>query len=144
MGKHISFATLIDPPRSELIVRDPDVIYSTGYGGTLYYIELFENGIYFYSNPLNVLNAEYHANRNFILRGYQTVEEFCQFLGLPEKISEEYRDKDIGWNQYTLASEWDCAWIDFHHGSGMTKSGKPFVVISFYIEPIRIGEDPPD
>lgn len=136
------FATLIDPPRSDLIVRDPDVIYSTGYGDTLYYIELFEHSFYFYSSPLNVLNAEYHANRNMVMRGYETVEELLQFFGIPEHVYKKIAAEDIGWEQYTLAAEWDTGWLDFTHGSALTRSGTPLVVISAYMTPYRFGEPP--
>ena len=49
---------------------------------------------YFESNKVDVIAAEYHFNRNFTLRGYATLNELYEFLGV-DKIdggdSMEYR-----------------------------------------------------
>lgn len=53
-----------------------------------------------------VMDAEYHLNRNFVLRGYASLNEFYRFLGLPETDYGE----ELGWsisNGYY--------WIDFEH-----------------------------
>ena len=53
-----------------------------------------------------VMNAEYHINRNFVLRGYVTLNEFYEFLGLEPT---EY-GSTVGW-----AIEDEMYWIDFNH-----------------------------
>lgn len=138
---------LIYPERSDAVIKDPDHVYSTGYGDTLYYIEMFNQGIFFYSNPLNVLNAEYHLNRNFVLRGEQTTEELFKFFGIPESAYESvypHGKDEVGWESYTMSATFDQAWIDFMHRSALTKSGKPLVMISFVVRPYKLYEDNPE
>ena len=53
-----------------------------------------------------VMDAEYHLNRNFVLRGVASLNEFYAFLGLPET---RYGD-EVGW---TVADGY--SWIDFEH-----------------------------
>lgn len=53
-----------------------------------------------------VMNAEYHLNRNFALRGYVTLNEFYEFLGLEPT---EY-GSTVGW-----AVDDEMYWIDFNH-----------------------------
>ncbi len=52
------------------------------------------------------MDAEYHLNRNFVLRGVASLNEFYAFLGLPET---RYGD-EVGW---TVADGY--SWIDFEH-----------------------------
>lgn len=62
---------------------------------------------YFRSTVSRVLQAEYHLNRNYVLRGYVSINEFYDFLG----ISHIDGGDDIGWN----GCEGDITWIDFDH-----------------------------
>ena len=50
--------------------------------------------------------AEYHLNRNYILRGFARLNEFYKFLGLE---TTDYGDT-VGWD---VCSE--IYWIDFNH-----------------------------
>lgn len=129
--------------KKQLVVSDPEHIYTTGNGEVLYCVELFGHSIYFYSAPMNVLSAEYHTNRNFILRGYQTIKEFLDFLDLPKSAYEDFYSDDYGWEQYTMGAAFDCQWIDFQHESALTKSGQPLVLITFYVKPYDCTEDDP-
>lgn len=61
---------------------------------------------YFETTIERVLDAEYHINRNFVLRGYTTLNELYEFLGLEET---EYGDK-VGW-----CVDDELYWIDFNH-----------------------------
>ena len=63
---------------------------------------------FFESTIERVMNAEYHFNRNFVLRGYAFLNEFYEFLGI-EKT--EYGDK-VGW---AVDDENEFYWIDFNH-----------------------------
>lgn len=60
----------------------------------------------FESTIERVMNAEYHLNRNFVLRGYVTLNEFYEFLGLEQT---EY-GSTVGWS-----IEDEMYWIDFNH-----------------------------
>lgn len=53
-----------------------------------------------------IIDAEYHFNRNFTMRGYASLNEFYEFLGLPQT---EYGDS-VGWT-----STDGIAWVDFEH-----------------------------
>lgn len=66
---------------------------------------------YFERTIDEVLEAEYHLNRNFILRGDASVNEFYRFLGL-----EETPDGDeYGWSQCVGFDVYGYQWIDFYH-----------------------------
>lgn len=60
----------------------------------------------FESTIERVMNAEYHINRNLVLRGYVTLNEFYEFLGL---APTEY-GSTVGWSV-----DDDMYWIDFNH-----------------------------
>lgn len=60
----------------------------------------------FESTIERVMNAEYHINRNLVLRGYVTLNEFYEFLGL---APTEYGNT-VGWS-----IDDDMYWIDFNH-----------------------------
>lgn len=55
-----------------------------------------------------VLDAEYHINRNYALRGYASVNQLLYFLGTRE--NGEPTQDDMGWT-YTDGLQW----IDFYH-----------------------------
>lgn len=64
------------------------------------------SGRYFETTIENVLLAEYHLNRNYILRGFARLNEFYEFLGLePTDYGET-----VGWD---ICGE--IYWIDFNH-----------------------------
>lgn len=64
------------------------------------------SGRYFETTTEKVLLAEYHLNRNYILRGFARLNEFYKFLGLE---TTDYGDT-VGWD---VCSE--IYWIDFNH-----------------------------
>lgn len=61
---------------------------------------------FFQTTIEQVMNAEYHINRNFVLRGYVTLNEFYEFLGLEQT---EY-GSTVGWS-----IDDEMYWIDFNH-----------------------------
>lgn len=64
------------------------------------------NNRYFESTIEQVIVAEYHINRNLVLRGYVVLNEFYDFLGLDPAEN----GCELGW---TVADEF--YWIDFNH-----------------------------
>ncbi len=70
------------------------------------------SGRYFTSTMLAVRDAEYHFNRNFILRGgIASLNELYDFLGL-----DQVEEGDIaGWELCELADFYGYEWIDFDH-----------------------------
>lgn len=77
----------------------------TDMGETRLFYDEF-SGRYFETTLEKVLLAEYHLNRNFILRGCAPLNEFYDFLGLEPK---DYGDV-LGWTVYE-----EIFWIDFNH-----------------------------
>lgn len=73
-------------------------------GKVIFYDEL--SGESFLRYEREVMDAEYHLNRNFVLRGYAPLNEFYEFLGLPKT---EYGDT-VGWTTTD-----GYYWIDFEH-----------------------------
>lgn len=66
-----------------------------------------------------VLLAEYHFNRNFILRGYANLNEFYDFIGL-----EHTPEGDVlGWSLDAGAEFYGYSWVDFDHEEHTTMDG---------------------
>lgn len=81
---------------------------------------------YFESTVLAVQAAEYHLNRNFVLRGGCSVNEFCEFLGMEPVDGGDC----IGWDM----SDGFC-WIDFHHIKAILDDGLECYIIEADFEP---------
>lgn len=80
------------------------------------------SGRYFEATMSDVLEAEYHFNRNFALRDYADLNELYSFLGLPET---EY-GATIGWGRFAGESVYGYQWIDFCHVKDRMKDGTEF------------------
>lgn len=116
--------------------------YVPGYGSLntdgetrLFYEEY--RGRYFESTVEAVLNAEYHLNRNFSMRGYTNLNEFYEFLGLPETAEGEV----IGWSSWQLAEQYEATWIDFSHRLVTMDDGLECYIIEFPLPPAINYED---
>lgn len=70
----------------------------------IFYDELSGQSILRYERE--IIDAEYHFNRNYVLRGYASVNEFYEFLGIPQ---QDWGD-ELGWS---IDSE--IYWVDFEH-----------------------------
>lgn len=68
----------------------------------------------FEASILAVQAAEYHLNRNFVLRGTADLNEFYSFLGLPET---KY-GSTVGWSM-----AYGYSWIDFEHEKVLMDDG---------------------
>ena len=75
---------------------------------------------YFEAPIEQVLMAEYHLNRNFVLRGYTTLNEFYEFLGIEQTKEGEV----LGW-----AVEDEFYWIDFNHRKTILDDGLECYII---------------
>lgn len=74
-----------------------------------FYLEPY--GRFFERTMDEVIAAEYHFNRNFILRGFATFNEFMDFLHLPHVENGDV----IGWEQCAGEDFYGYRWIDFVH-----------------------------
>lgn len=73
-------------------------------GKVLFYDEISGETIARYER--DIISAEYHFNRNFSMRGYASLNELYEFLGIPQT---EYGES-VGW---TMSS--GIYWVDFEH-----------------------------
>lgn len=85
------------------------------------------SGRHFESTVEQVLTAEYHLNRNYILRGYSYLNEFYEFLG----IEETDYGSVLGW----APNDDGMYWIDFNHRKLESDEGKDVYVIEMPFEP---------
>ena len=98
------------------VSKDKDVIKIDSFG-VKFYDKLSERTITRFERE--IMDAEYHLNRNYILRGYAFLNEFYEFLGLP---ATEYGE-EVGWSMYSGIN-----WIDFEHTVMPDKSGKKYLI----------------
>lgn len=82
---------------------------------------------YFEATIERVITAEYHLNRNYILRGYSYLNEFYGFLGLEET---DYGSV-LGWAP-TDDGEY---WIEFNHHKVLTDDGLEVYIIEMPFAP---------
>ena len=92
---------------------------------------------YFRATIPAVLNAEYHLNRNLVLRGDVTANEFYDFLGI-DRI--DYGDELI-WSIEDLMEN-GIMWLDFENRYTRLDDGMECCIISCMTDP-AYGEDVP-
>ena len=86
------------------------------------------SGEYFESTFSRVLQAEYHLNRNFMLSGAVSLNDFYDFLGL-EEIKKKVKCGDsVGWSNFNG----ELYWIDFDHTRIIIDDG----LICYAVEPV--------
>ncbi len=92
----------------------------------------FSNGLgkYFTSTMAAVINAQYHLLRNLCMRGYATVNEFYNFLGLEEVVGGD----EIGWRMDSLMED-GCMWLDFENEFTRLDDGLECYIISPMFDP---------
>lgn len=76
---------------------------------------------FFETTVEQVMNAEYHLNRNFVLRGFVYLNEFYEFLGLEPT---DYGSK-VGWS----IDDDGIFWIDFNHHKALLDNNTLEVVV---------------
>ena len=91
----------------------------------LFYDE--NSGTYFEATSEKVIEAEYHLNRNYAIKGYATLNDFYELLGL-EKT--EYGDT-LGWSPIDESS----FWIEFNHRKVILEDGLQCIIIEMPFEP---------
>lgn len=82
---------------------------------------------YFETTIANVIEAEYHLNRNYMLGGDVTLNDFYEFLGL-EKTDI---GSTVGWSSCTG----DILWLDFNHRLVTLDDGMEIFIIDTVFEP---------
>lgn len=82
---------------------------------------------YFEATIEQVLTAEYHLNRNYILRGFSVLNEFYEFLGLE---TTDYGSV-LGW----APLDEGMYWIDFNHRKVVLDDGLEIYIIEMPFAP---------
>ena len=77
---------------------------------------------FFEMTEKEVIDAEYHVNRSFILRGETNLNEFYEFLGLEPTDA----GCEIGWNISMDEYPFENTWIDFEHHLVVTDDGNEY------------------
>lgn len=96
----------------------------------LFYDEFGER--YFESTLEQVMAAQYHLNRNFVLRGCATLNEYYHFLG----IEHHENGEELGW-----AID-DCIyWIDFDNKKAKLKDGTEYIIVYMEFYPTTEWQD---
>lgn len=85
---------------------------------------------YFNATMASVINAQYHINRNLILRGYCELNEFYTFLGL-DKVEN---GDDVGWSMDEMMDGGDM-WLDFDNRRTKLDDGLECYIVSPMWEP---------
>lgn len=88
-------------------------------------------GEFFESTLDNVREALYHVNRNFILRGYTSLNEVYDFLNLPHTDQGDVLgwSADYGWCYYGYS------WIDYYCERRESRDGTEYYAIIFPFPP---------
>lgn len=92
---------------------------------------------YFQATISQVLQAEYHTNRNFALRGNAMLNEFYAFLDIEPIPGGD----DIGW---WVDGDNEFYWIDFNHIRSMVDDGLSGEIECYIIDADPPGAPPPD
>ena len=85
---------------------------------------------YFRTTLAAILNAQYHINRNLSLRGYTSINEFYEFLG----IDGVENGAEIGWSMDILTDE-GIMWLDFDNSFTTMDDGMECCIISALSDP---------
>lgn len=86
---------------------------------------------YFNATMASVINAQYHINRNLMLRGYCELNEFYTFLGL-----DTAEDGDtVGWEMDELIEDCGAMWLDFDNRRTKLDDGLECYIVSPIWEP---------
>lgn len=95
----------------------------------LFYDEFL--GKYFEASMSEVLNAEFHFNRNFAIGGCVSMEDWYNFLGLeaPEWSTA------LGWCADAFYEDGLMPWIEFDHKKVTMDDGLECIIIGFPWEP---------
>lgn len=95
----------------------------------LFFEEL--SGEYFEATEAEILYAEYHFNRNFVLAGHALLNQLYDWYGLPHTKAGEV----LGWNLYDGECFYGYRWVDFEHNRVVLDDGLEVYVISMPFAP---------
>lgn len=86
---------------------------------------------YFESTLADVQYAEYHFNRNFVLRGYADINEFYRFLEIDTIPGGDV----VGWSMEAGAMIYGYQWVDFYNVERELEDGTKYYHIHMPFQP---------
>lgn len=96
-----------------------------------FYIECGEWSTFFDRTMEQIMQAEYHINRNLNLKGAVSFNELLEFLELPHIAHGD----SVGWNHYDGEAFYGYSWIDFYHRWFTTDDGLSVCAIDMPFAP---------
>lgn len=94
------------------------------------------SGTFFEKTLEQVLLAEYFLNRDYILSGEVTLNDWYNYIGLRDHMDELYNN--LVWAPLEDGDEW----IDFSHRHKITDDGREYYEIEIITEPHHMDEMP--
>lgn len=94
------------------------------------------SGTFFEKTLEQVLLAEYFLNRDYILAGEVTLNDWYNYIGLKDHMNELYNN--LVWAPLEEGDEW----IDFSHRHKATDDGREYYEIEIITEPHHLDETP--
>lgn len=125
-----------DKRNEDVVAYAPGITTLASRGEKMLFYEEYR-GAYFEATMEDVLNAEYHLNRNFALRGYANLNELYDFLGL-EKT--DFGDI-LGWDWNEMIESGLTPWIDFNNHMVVMDDGLECCMIESVYEIVRLEEE---
>ena len=114
----------------DAVVRSKDKANAIHTGEKLLFFEEL-SGEYFEATMAEVIYAEYHFNRNFVLAGHALLNQLYDWYGLPHTKAGEV----LGWNLYDGEAFYGYSWVDFEHEKITLDDGLEVWVISMPFAP---------
>ena len=87
---------------------------------------------YFESTMEEVIKAEYNLNRQLAIEGGVFLNDYYNYLNLPETIE----GKELGWSAGILESMYWAQWIEFDHTPVIMDDGLECIIISMRYDPV--------
>lgn len=130
-------AKIIAEMAKDIYIDGDGVIYNPSQDGNSNKILFFDSNSqrYFQATIPAVLNAMYHLNRNLVLRGDVSLNEFFEFLGIDKVEGGD----EIGWSIDELIED-GLMWLDFENVHTKLDDGMECCIISSCVSAAPIGE----
>lgn len=125
-----------DKRNDDVVAYAPGITTLASRGEKILFYEEYR-GAYFEATMEDVLNAEYHLNRNFALRGYASLNEFYEFLGLE---ATDFGDI-LGWDWNEMIESGLTPWVDFNNHMVVMDDGLECCMIESVYEIVRLDEE---
>ncbi len=119
-GKEVRASIAKDKYDNSVIFEDEELFYDEF------------SGRYFNSTMADVIKAEYDLNRQIVLNSGAYLNEFYEFLGIPQIEAGQ----ELGWSVGILEAMYWAEWLDFDHEKVVMDDGLECYIIRMRYEPV--------